>query len=122
MTMVEFEEGEELVNPHATPQRLADAHRRLARVDGAITALQTAVLATYGPLLRDRAAAARTADLSERIAGLARDVETLRADFDARFPQPRPFARRVVERAGLFVTRRDAAGDLGDRPFQGRFL
>ncbi len=55
MTMVEFEEGEELVNPHATPQRLADAHRRLARVDGAITALQTAVLSgSMVKILRNR--------------------------------------------------------------------
>lgn len=94
---------EELVNPYATPARLADAHRRLARVGDAATTIQAAVHATYGPLLRDQAAADRSAALSERIAALARELETLHTDFNARFPRPRSFAHRVVERVGRFI-------------------
>jgi len=103
MTIAVCDEREELVNPYATPARLADAHRRLARVGDATTTIQAAVHATYGPLLRDQAAADRTADLSERVATLTRELETLHADFNARFPRPRSLAHRVVERVGQLI-------------------
>jgi len=58
------EGSEELVNPHATPTAIAEAHRLLARARGAPVAIQRAVMATYGPLLRRPDHAAWVARLS----------------------------------------------------------
>ena len=78
-----------LVNPYATHARIGEAHQRLARVRDATTEIQMAVTATHALLLRDRAATARAAALSERVGTLARDLDDLRADVTAHFPRPR---------------------------------
>ena len=90
-------DGEEgLVNAYATPARIADVHRRLARARAAPTEIQRALTATYGPLLRQRATAAWVADLSERVAALDHDLEALDATFRARFPRPQPLSPRWI--------------------------
>jgi len=88
--------AEDLVNADATPTRVAEAYRRLARARAAPTDIQRALTATYGPLLRQRATAAWVADLSERVAALDRDLEALDATFCARFPRPQPLSPRWI--------------------------
>jgi len=96
--------AEDLVNAYATPARIAEAHRRLARARRAPTDIQRAVTAAYGPLLRQRDTAAWVADLSDRVAALDRDLEDLDATFRARFPQPRSFSPRwIAQQIGLFI-------------------
>ncbi len=82
-------EAERLVNPYATHAWIGEAHHRLARVRDATTEIQMAVTTAHALLLRDRAAAARAAALSERVGALARDLDDLHADVTARFPRPR---------------------------------
>ncbi len=84
------------MNADATPTRVAEAYRRLARARAAPTDIQRALTATYGPLLRQRAIAAWVADLSERVAALDRDLEALDATFCARFPRPQPLSPRWI--------------------------
>ncbi len=86
----------DLVNASATPARIAEAHRRLARARRAPTDIQRAVVAAYGPLLRQRDTAAWVADLSDRVATLDRDLEALDATFRARFPRPQPLSPRWI--------------------------
>ncbi len=88
--------AEDLVNAYATPARIAEAHRRLARARRAPTDIQRAVTAAYGPLLRQRDTAAWVADLSDRVAALDRDLEDLDATFRARFPRPQPLSPRWI--------------------------
>ena len=88
--------AEDLVNAYATPARIAEAHRRLARARRAPTDIQRAVTAAYGPLLRQRDTAAWVADLSDRVAALGKELEALDAAFRARFPQPPPFSLRWI--------------------------
>ncbi len=88
--------AEGLVNAYATPARIAEAHRRLAQARRAATDIQRAVVAAYGPLLRQRDTAAWVADLSDRIATLDRDLEALDATFRARFPRPQPLSPRWI--------------------------
>ncbi len=95
---VDLEGEETVVNAYATPARVAEAHRRLARARYAPTDIQRALTAAYGPLLRQRDTAAWVADLSERVAALDRDLEDLDATFRARFPQPRSFSLRWIGR------------------------
>ncbi len=98
--------AEDLMHAHATPARIAEAHRRLARARRAPADIQRAVVAAYGPLLRQRDTAAWVADLSERVAALDRDLDALDAAFRARFPQTQPFSlwwigRRISRLIGL---------------------
>ncbi len=103
--------AEGLVNAHATPARIAEAHRRLDRARRAPTDIQRAVTAAYGPLLRQRDAAAWVADLSERVAALDRDLKALDATFRVRFPQPLSFSPRWIgQRIGLFIGLRQGEG------------
>ncbi len=96
---------EDLVNAYATPARIAEAHRRLARARRAPTDIQRAVVATYGPLLRQRDAATWVADLSDRVAALDRDMETLDAAFRTCFPAPRSVSPRWIGRQiGLLIS------------------
>jgi len=87
---------EDLMNPYATPARVAEAHRRLARARCAPTDIQRALTAAYGPLLRQRDTAAWVADLSERVAALGKELEALDATFRARFPQPQPLSPQWI--------------------------
>jgi len=96
--------AENLVNAYATPARIAEAHRRLARARHAPTDIQRAVVAAYGPLSRQRDTAAWVADLSERVAALNRDLEALDAAFRARFPPSRSVSPRWIGRQiGRFI-------------------
>jgi len=88
--------AEDLMRAHATPARIAEAHRRLARARRAPADIQRAVVAAYGPLLRQRDTAAWVADLSERVAALEHDLEALDAAFHARFPRPQPLSPRWI--------------------------
>jgi len=101
---VDLEGEETLVNAYATPARVAEAHRRLARARYAPTDIQRALTAAYGPLLRQRDTAAWVADLSERVAALGKELEALDATFRARFPQPQPLSpRRIGGRIGRLI-------------------
>ncbi len=96
--------AEDLVNTYATPARIAEAHRRLARARRAPTDIQRAVVAAYGPLLRQRDTAAWVAALSERVTALDRDLEDLDATFCARFPRPQPLSPQwIVGRIGRLI-------------------
>ncbi len=88
--------AEDLVNVYANPARIAEVYRHLARARRAPTDIQRAVVAAYGPLLRQRDTAAWVADLSERVATLDRDLEDLDATFRARFPRPQPLSPRWI--------------------------